>query len=186
MDTGVHAGRVRDGGSTPQPSVLPPPRWWQRQPVPGGVGALVAVVLLAASLFSRGHEWHWSLGLPTGASVQLTQSGLMPLVALLLMPLMPQVSYRKRDALLVGLVPLVGPMLAGLLVSRLLSLPRREWPPRPDEAARVVPVPGERSAYLVMPSFAAAESLRTAWCADPDHHHPYPSRQAARPVPTRR
>ena len=186
MDTGVHAGRVRDGGSTPQPSVLPPPRWWQRQPVPGGVGALVAVVLLAASLFSRGHEWHWSLGLPTGASVQLTQSGLMPLVALLLMPLMPQVSYRKRDALLVGLVPLVGPMLTGILVSRLLSLPRREWPPRPDETARVVPVPGEPCAYLLMPSFGVAEALRTAWCTDPDHHHPYPSRQATRPGPTRR
>ena len=58
-------------------------------------------------------------------------------------------------------------MLTGILVSRLLSLPRREWPPRPDEEARVVPVPGEPSAYLLMPSFAAAEALRTAWCATP-------------------
>ncbi len=141
MGTGVHAGRVRDGGGTPQPSVLPPARWWQRQPVPGGVGAVVAVVLLAASLLSLGHGWHWSLALPAGASVELSQSGLMPLVALLLMPLMRQVSYRKRDALLVGLAPIVGPMLTGILVSRLLSLPRREWPPRPDEAA-----PGRKAA----------------------------------------
>ena len=185
MDTGVHAGRVRDGGGTPQPSVLPPARWWQRQPVPGGVGAVVAVVLLAGSLL-RGYGWQWSLGLPAGASVELSPADLMPLVALLLMPVMRQVSYRKRDALLVGLVPIVGPMLTGILVSRLLSLPRREWPPRPDEEARVVPVPGERSAYLLMPSFAAAEALRTAWCADPGHHHPYPSRRAAQPGPTRR
>ena len=82
--------------------------------------------------------------------------------------------------LLVALVPVVGPMLAGISVYRLLSLPRRTWPPRPDEADRVVGVPDDPGAYLLLPTFAAAEALRTAWCDNLHHEHPYPSWRVAR------
>jgi hypothetical protein len=96
------------------------------------VGTLVAVVLLGSSLFDSGwSDGNWSFDLAAGTTVQISRHALLPLFALLLMPFMPLVSYRKRDVLLVGLVPVVGPMVAGIMVYRLMSLPRRDWPPRP-------------------------------------------------------
>jgi hypothetical protein len=96
-------------------------------------------------------------------------------VAVLLMPFLRMVSYRKRDVLLIALVPIHGPMVAGLVVSRLMALPRRDWTPREDELPRVVRIPGARGAYVLAPTFGEAEALRTGWCRNPRHEHPYAS-----------
>ena len=50
-------------------------------------------------------------------------------------------------------------IVAGLVVSRLLSLPRRDWLPREDELPRVVRIPHGHGAYLLPPTFAEAEEL---------------------------
>ncbi len=101
-------------------------------------------------------------------------------VGLLLMPFLRSVSYRKRDVLLIALVPIYGPMVVGLVVSRLMALPRRDWTPREDELPRVVRIPGGRGAYVVERTFGEAEALRTAWCRNPEHTHPYASWREAR------
>jgi hypothetical protein len=48
---------------------------------------------------------------------------------------LPLVSYRRRDVLLMG-IPLYNLGLFGQTLWRLTYLPYRDWPPRPDEAAR--------------------------------------------------
>ena len=96
-------------------------------------------------------------------------------VAFLLMPFLRMVSYRKRDVLLIALVPIYGQMVAGLVVSRLMALPVRDWTPREDELPRVVRIPGGRGAYVVKRTFGEAEALRTTWCRNPRHQHPYAS-----------
>ena len=48
--------------------------------------------------------------------------------------LAPLVSYRRRDALLL-LVPIWGLVVLWTIGSRLVRLPDRDWPQRPDEAA---------------------------------------------------
>jgi hypothetical protein len=142
MDRQNRRARVGIDGGTTRQMVLPLPRWWQERPVRVAVGTLVAVVLLGSSLLHSGwSDGHWSFDLPGGTTVQTSQHALLPLAALMLMPFMPLVSYRKRDVLLVALVPVVGPMLAGIMVCRLLSLPRRDWPPRPDWCAQSRPSP---------------------------------------------
>jgi hypothetical protein len=93
--------------------------------------------------------------------------------ALVLLPFLRHASYRARDVLLITLVPIYGAMVAAVVVSRLVALPRRDWPPRPDEVDRVVRIPRSRGAYLLRPTFADAESLRARWCVNPGHHHPY-------------
>jgi hypothetical protein len=93
----------------------------------------------------------------------LDPHNLAVLAAVLLMPFLRSVSYRRRDVLLIALVPLYGALVAGLVVFRLLSLPRRTWPPRADELDRVVRIPGGRGDYVVRPTYADAEHLRTAW-----------------------
>jgi hypothetical protein len=57
-------------------------------------------------------------------------------------------------------------------VSRLDALPRRDWTPRVDELPRVVRIPGGQGAYVLPPSFRAAELLRDEWCRSPEHDHP--------------
>jgi len=101
-------------------------------------------------------------------------------LAVLLVPFLRQVSYRKRDALLIGLVPFWGAYLAAEIVWRLLCLPRRDWVPRYDELPRVVRIPHGRGDYLLLPTFQDAEALRSAWCVNSEHHHPYPTWTDAR------
>ena len=36
-----------------------------------------------------------------------------------------------------------------------------------------MPVPGSRGVYVQPATFAAAEELRSAWCVNPEHRHPY-------------
>jgi hypothetical protein len=81
---------------------------------------------------------------------------------------------------LFALVPIYGPMVAALVLTRLIALPRRDWTPREDELPRVVRIPGGRGAYVLEQTFGEAEALRTEWCRNPEHSHPYASWHEAR------
>ncbi len=161
------------------------PRWWQHPAVRIGAGTVVTLALLAALLYVPA-DWHWRLGPRTGPYLLLTRTGILWAVGLLLMPFMRKVSYRKRDVLLVVLVPLYGQYLAGKLLYRLLGLPRRDWLPRPAELPGVVRIPHGYGTYLLLPSFEEAEELRTRWCVNPEHDHPYPSWESAQQAGCRR
>jgi hypothetical protein len=147
------------------------------------VRLLAGALTFAAFLF----PWFWlphdaslRIPLPGTASFELTRGGVPALMALALVPFLRQASYRKRDVLLITLVPVYGYLVAGMVVSRLIARPRRDWPPRPDELDRVVRIPGAGGDYLLMDTFSVAEELRTRWCVNPDHHHPYESWALAR------
>jgi hypothetical protein len=156
----------------------PPERWRQRPDVRAAVATSVVVALLGGLGYLPGYDW--TVQLVGGVSWQLGPIGLMLTLGLLLTPALPKVSYRKRDLLLIALIPLFGQFLVGKVIYRLLSLPRRDWPPRPDERPRLVPVPGEPRVYLLPATFADAEELRSQWCTNPQHRHPYPTWDAAR------
>jgi len=50
----------------------------------------------------------------------------------------------------------------------------------------VVRIPGGRGAYVTRSTFGAAEELRTRWCVNPDHQHPYESWAQARTLGCRK
>ena len=52
--------------------------------------------------------------------------------------------------------------------------------PREDELPRVVRIPGGRGAYVLEQTFGEAEALRTEWCRNSEHSHPYASWHEAR------
>ena len=152
--------------------------WWRRPPVRFVVGVLVFAGAFAFPFLLPEAGWHVPVS-RSGTLDVMPESALF-WVGLLLMPFLRSVSYRKRDVLLIALVPIYGPMVVGLVVSRLMALPRRDWTPREDELPRVVRVPGGRGAYVVERTFGEAEVLRTAWCRNPEHTHPYASWREAR------
>jgi hypothetical protein len=146
------------------------PTWWRQPFVRLAVGVLVGAGLLLAQLYRP----VWARTLSWGSlSVDLTSDNVEFWAAVLLMPFLRMVSYRKRDVLLIALVPIYGPMVAGVVVSRLMALPRRDWAPRAEELPRVVRIPGQGGAYLVERTFGEAEARRTSWCRNPHHRHPY-------------
>jgi hypothetical protein len=53
--------------------------------------------------------------------------------ALLFVPLLPLVSYRRRDALVIAIAPFWNVVLAAKVGWRLANLPARGWRPRSDE-----------------------------------------------------
>jgi hypothetical protein len=57
--------------------------------------------------------------------------------ALLFIPLLPLVSYRRRDVFLILFVPFMNLVLAARVGWRLANLPVHDWPPRPDEPGSV-------------------------------------------------
>ena len=151
--------------------------WWRQPPVRFAVGVLVFAGLFALPSRLPEAGWHLSLG---SSTLELAPENALFWVGLLLMPFLRKVSYRKRDVLLIAFVPIYGPMVAGLVVSRLIALPRRDWTPREDELPRVVRIPGGRGAYVLEQTFGEAEALRTEWCRNPEHAHPYASWHEAR------
>ena len=58
---------------------------------------------------------------------------------LLFVPLLPLVSYRRRDWLFIAFVPIWGFVVAARVGWRIANLPTRDWPLRPDERAALVP-----------------------------------------------
>lgn len=134
--------------AAPRPWPQPPrARWWQHRAVRVAAGVLVVVALLLVTPWTDRWRWH----VAGSVYLELTAVGRSACVGLVLMPFMRRVSYRRRDILIVVLVPLYGQYVAAKMVSRLLALPRRDWPPRPDEADRVVRLPGDPGTYLLRP-----------------------------------
>lgn len=162
-------------------SPLPRWRWWQHPAIRIGAGLVVTLGLLAVlGWFPLAARWRWHL---SGSSyVEIEPSRLHVYVGLLLVPFLRKVSYRKRDVLLIALVPVYGQLMIGKVVYRLLGLPRRDWPPRPDEVDRAVRIPREAHLYVLRPSFADAEALRARWCVNPRHQHPYDTWAAAHQI----
>jgi hypothetical protein len=153
------------------PRVVPPaPGWWRRPAFRCAVGFAVFAGLLATPLATSRHlTWH----LGHGSMFDFDPMDVTAYAAFLLLPFYRRASHRKRDVLIVVLVPIYGSFVVARIVSRLISLPRRDWTPRVDELPRVVRIPGGRGAYVLSPSFPAAEQLRGEWCRNPDHAHPY-------------
>lgn len=114
--------------------------WWQHPVFRAFAGALTTAGLLS-TWFLLPADGHWRVSVTGSSYVDLTASGIELYVGLLLMPFLLKVSYRKRDIAIIVLVPVYGEIVAGLVVYRLLSLPRRGWVPRPDELPRVVRIP---------------------------------------------
>lgn len=148
--------------------------WWQHPAFRALAGALTTAGLLS-TWFLLPAGGHWRVSMTGSSHFDLTASGIELYVGLLLMPFLRKASYRKRDIAIIVLVPVYGDIVAGLVVYRLLSLPRRDWVPRPDELPRVVRIPHGHGAYQLSRTFAEAEELRTRWCVNPEHRHPYPS-----------
>jgi hypothetical protein len=102
------------------------------------VGTVAALVVLPAYLRDQG--WDGRLTVGGGVMLELHSQDAMLYVAVALLPVMRLVSYRKRDVLLVALVPLYQLFLVGRIVYRLSFLPLRDWRPRPDEVPEVTSV----------------------------------------------
>ena len=154
----------------PAPTVRPARTWWRRPVFRSAVGIAVFAFLVVTPLVASRHLV-WDLG--DGWTLDLDPSDVAGYAAFLLLPFYRRTSHRKRDLLIVALVPFYGQLVAATIVSRLIALPRRDWTPRVDELPRVVRIPGGRGAYVLPPSFPAAELLRGEWCRNPDHDHPY-------------
>lgn len=146
-------------------SVRETPRWRQRRSTRAGAATLVTGSLLGAMVAN--------LGWASSGRYAFEPAAFLLLPALALWPFLRRVSYRRRDIAILLLVPVYGQLLCGIVVSRLMALPRRDWTPRSDELPRVVRIPHGRGAYVVAPSFAQAEELRGAWCRNDRHAHPY-------------
>jgi hypothetical protein len=94
----------------------------------------------------------WGLGSgprALGGHLDLWELGTDLLVMALMWPLLPKVSYRRRDVLMM-LVPFYGLWVVGLAVWRLSGLPFRDWRPRDDELPRIRLVRGG-PLYVLVP-----------------------------------
>jgi hypothetical protein len=162
---------ARSEESVAPAGTVPPARtWWRRPAFRNAVGIAVFAGLVLTPLATSRHLV-WNLG--HGWTLDLDPRDVAGYAAFLLLPFYRRTSHRKRDLLIVALVPFYGELVAATIVSRLIALPRRDWTPRVDELPRVVRIPGGRGAYVLPPSFPAAELLRDEWCRNPDHDHPY-------------
>ena len=95
------------------------------------VGALAVVAcLLPALLLPRGPYFIW----PTAWFVAVggNEAGLL-VAGAIFVPLLPLVSYRRRDWLFISFVPIWGFVVAARVGWRIANLPNRDWPRRPDE-----------------------------------------------------
>src|SRR3954449_3558858 len=160
------------GGDTAETVTVPALRWWQRQSFRTLSGTTVALAQFAPTYFFAEDD-RWLVGGGSGPGLRGPPHPPAVWFALLLIPLLRHVAYRKRDFLLIAIIPFYGEYLAGKVIYRLLGFPRRDWPPRPDELPRAVRILGGRGAYLLPTTFAAAETQRAAWCINPNHQHPY-------------
>ncbi|KQX66184.1 hypothetical protein ASD06_07345 [Angustibacter sp. Root456] len=78
----------------------------------------------------------------------IIQPALAALVVLMWFVL-PLVSYRRRDALMV-LIPFYGLWIIGMAFYRLTGLPYRDWRPRPDERDHLAAVDGLPRYYVLL------------------------------------
>ena len=114
------------------------------RPIPGrpvllrfACGLLTLIVsTLPVMLLPSGTNFTW----PTPWFVVMGGQELGTLIGgLLFVPLLPLVSYRRRDWLFISFVPFWGFVVAARVGWRLANLPAKDWPLRADERAASVP-----------------------------------------------
>jgi hypothetical protein len=108
----------------------------KRRPWRRYAGGVLAVVVLAGPFIFFADadrlRWHATGGLYFNFWSLL----LICVPALLFIPLLRTVSYRRRDWLILACVPVLAQVVAWKVGWRLAHLPTRDWPPRPDESRR--------------------------------------------------
>lgn len=126
---------IEDGDNrrTPRPTLAPRPidpfDSWRRRRLPMrltglAIGAMIAVAALYLARAVADHVDQPGSGLFTG----IVRGAVPTLVAL---PFLRTVAYRRRDALLIFFVPLVGVWLLALIGWRLPVARHPDWPLRP-------------------------------------------------------
>jgi hypothetical protein len=93
---------------------------------------LAEVVLNGPYVFLADRErgrWHVAGGL----YLNYWSALLVTVPALLFLPFLRSVSFRRRDWMLLAAVPIWSQVVAWKVGWRLAHLPTRDWPPRPDE-----------------------------------------------------
>jgi len=104
---------------------------WRRQRLPWRVAGAVVGVLLALASPALSRRLLAAVGLQQ--SVVLHDFARMSIAALVALPLLRLIAYRRRDALLIAFVPVVGVFLMGLIGWRLPVVRHPDWPLRPDD-----------------------------------------------------
>ena len=94
---------------------------------PGWVRALAGAVAVLVAI-QKPLSW-----LPGHTDAWWLDPVVFLLPVLLFVPLLPLVSYRRRDWILMVFVPFWNIVVAAKVGWRLANLPARDWPPRPDE-----------------------------------------------------
>jgi hypothetical protein len=116
---------------------------------PAGPRGLVSRALVAAAVFAGAVVPGWTLG---DLVEHWTGQGLLDWLVtccwcgLAVFVLGPHGSYRHRDAVL-GILPLYGWYVAGVLSWRVALLPLRDWEPRGDELFRARWLTGDLVGY---------------------------------------
>ncbi len=98
------------------------------------LGGAAAVALLLAPQLLTPDEWVAASHLGRFGVWRLVANAL---VSLIFVPLLRLVSYRRRDWVLLALVPVWQWVVAYRIGYRAAILPLHDWPPRPDERLRV-------------------------------------------------
>jgi hypothetical protein len=80
-------------------------------------------------------------------------------IGLVFVPVLPRVSYRRRDWLLIGLVPYWCFVVAAIAGWRLANLPVRDWAPRPDEVQAGPTAPSQAQAQVPSSPSPVAERV---------------------------
>ena len=134
--------------SAPQPpsaldgtAVTPTLSWRQREQARHTAG-LFAVLAALAPVVLIDPDHPVELELDSHGHLVLGPQSTPFWVGLLVVAFLSRVSYRPRDLLIFLFVPIYWLWVAARVASRLMFLPYRDWPPRPDEWDRMRIVAG--------------------------------------------
>ncbi|MGH8940735.1 MAG: hypothetical protein ACRDV2_15515 [Actinomycetes bacterium] len=90
-------------------------------------------------VFADGDRARWHV--VGGLYVNLWTAVLLVIPALLFIPVLRKMSYRRRDWMILAFVPVWAQVVAWKVGWRLANGPVRDWPPRPDEIRIPVEAP---------------------------------------------
>ena len=113
--------------------------------VAGRAAAFASLVVVSTDPFVEGAVTAW---VREHVNRHLVVQPALPALILVMSFVLPHVSYRRRDALMV-LVPVWGLWIVGLAFYRLTGLPFRDWRPRPDERRSLATVEGLPRYYVL-------------------------------------
>ena len=104
-------------------------RLWRRY-----AGGILAEVVLMGPVVFLADDDRLRRHVGGGLYVNLWSALLLSVPAILFIPFLRWVSYRRRDWLFLAFVPVWAQVVAWKVGWRLAHLPTRDWPPRPDES----------------------------------------------------